>query len=95
MTAGEGPGDRILGDWPLALGDYLDIAIVALSGIATVVGFASFLQVRVCRVECARLREKVGRLSEDVKHLVNAEQRRFLKQLQTPQNEEDRSKAAK
>ena len=83
-----------MGDWQLTLGDYLIIAIVALAFIATFIAFATLLQVRVYRVECARLREEVKRLSDDVMHLVNAEQRRFLKELKSPQKEEDRSKAA-
>jgi hypothetical protein len=83
-----------LGDWQLTLGDFLVIAIVALVFIATFIAFATLLQGWVCRVECARLREEMKRLSDDVRHLVNAEQRRFLKELKSSQKEEDRSKAA-
>jgi hypothetical protein len=83
-----------LDDWHLTLGDYLVIAIVVLVIITTFIAFATLLQVRVCRVECARLREEVKRLSDDVRLLVNAEQRRFLKELKSPQKEEDGSKAA-
>jgi hypothetical protein len=53
------------------------------------IGLATLIQVRDCRVECARLRKEVKQLSEDVRHLVNAEQRRFLRELQSPQKEED------
>jgi hypothetical protein len=82
-----------LGDWQLTLGDYLSI-IIALLVIAAFLGLATFFQVRFSRSECARLRKEVGRLSEDIKHLVNAEQRRFLKELNSPQKEEDSSKAS-
>jgi hypothetical protein len=85
-----------LGDWQLApgAGSYLVVAIVALLGIAIFIGIATFLQVRVCRVECARLRAEVKRLSEDVEHLVADAQRRFLKELQSPQKEEGNRKTA-
>jgi hypothetical protein len=72
-----------LRDWQFTLGDYLGFAIVVLTVIATFVAFATFLQVRACRIQCAHLREQLRRLSEDVQHLVNAEQRRFLKELQS------------
>ncbi len=35
------------------------------------------------RGEFTRLREDVAQLSEDVKHLLNAEQRRFLQELKS------------
>jgi len=66
----------------------LAILIVALTAITTVVGLATFIQVQVCRVECGRLREGLNRLSEDVKHLMVAEQRRFLKELQSFKEED-------
>jgi hypothetical protein len=80
-----------LGDWQLTLaaGGYLGATIVALLGIAIFIGIATFLQVRACRVECARLRAEVKRLSEEVEHLVADAQRRFLKELQSSQKEED------
>jgi hypothetical protein len=61
----------------------LAILVVALSAITTVIGLATFIQVQVCRVEYARLREGLDRLSEDMKHLMVAEQRRFLKELKS------------
>jgi hypothetical protein len=87
-----GPEIAFLGDWQLTLGDYLS-TIIALLVIAAFIGLATFFQVTFSRIECARLRKEVGRLSEKVKHLVNAEQKRFLKEL-NPQKEEDSSKAA-
>jgi hypothetical protein len=67
----------------------LAILIIALSAITTVIGLATFIQVRACRVEYTRLREGLNQLSEDVKHLMVAEQRRFLKELRS--SEEDAS----
>ena len=61
----------------------LVILVVTLSAITTVVGVATFIQVQACRAEYARLREGLNRLSEDVKHLMVAEQRRFLKELKS------------
>lgn len=65
----------------------LVILIVALSTITAVIGLATFIQVQVCRVEYARLREGLDRLSEDIKHLMVAEQRRFLKELKSSKDE--------
>jgi hypothetical protein len=65
----------------------LAILIVALSAITAVIGLATFIQVQVCRVEYARLREGLDRLSEDIKHLMVAEQRRFLKELKSSKDE--------
>jgi hypothetical protein len=65
----------------------LAILIVALSAITTVIGLATFIQVQVCRVEYARLRELLERVSEDMKHLMVAEQRRFLKELKSSKEE--------
>lgn len=61
----------------------LAILVVALSAITTVVGLATFIQVQACRAEYALLRKGLNRLSEDVKHLMVAEQRRFLKELKS------------
>jgi hypothetical protein len=61
----------------------LAILFVALLAIATAVGLATFIQVQACRAEHARLREGLNRLSEDMKHLTVAEQRRFLKELKS------------
>ena len=81
----------VLGDWQLTLaaGGHLGVAVVALLGIIIFMGLATFLKVRATRVECARLRAEVKRLSEEVEHLVADAQRRFLKELQSSQKEED------
>lgn len=80
----------VLGDWQLTLaaGGHLGVAVVALLGIIIFMGLATFLKVRATRVECARLRAEVKRLSEDVKHLVNAEQSRFLRGLKSSKKED-------
>jgi len=57
-------------------------------GITTIIGLATFIQVRACRVEYTRLRVGLNQLSEDVKHLMVAEQRRFLKELQSSKEED-------
>jgi hypothetical protein len=67
----------------------LVILVVALSAITAVVGLATFIQVQACRAEYARLREGLNRLSEDVKHLMVAEQRRFLKELKTSKEKDE------
>jgi hypothetical protein len=61
----------------------LAILVVALSAITSIVGLATFIQAQACRTEYARLRGGLNRLSEDVKHLLVAEQRRFLKELKS------------
>jgi hypothetical protein len=66
----------------------LAILIIALSAITTVIGLATFILVQACRVECTRLREGLNQLSEDMKHLTVAEQRRFLKELQSSKEED-------
>lgn len=65
-----------MSDWQLTLatGVYLSAAIIAISVIV--------ILVRAQR-EFTRLREDVAQLSEDVKHLLNAEQRRFLQELKS------------
>jgi hypothetical protein len=45
--------------------------------------------------EYARLREGLNQLSEDVKHLMVAEQRRFLKELKSSKEKTDRPRMTK
>ena len=65
-----------MSDWQLTLatGVYLSAAIIAIWVIVMLVR---------ARGEFTRLREDVAQLSEDVKHLLNAEQRRFLQELKS------------
>jgi hypothetical protein len=58
----------------LAAGVYLSAAIIAISAIV--------ILVRAQR-QFTRLREDVAQLSEDGKHLLNVEQRRFLQELKS------------
>jgi hypothetical protein len=69
-----------LGDWQLtfAIGVFLAAVVIAISIVIIL------LKVKA---EVARLREAVMRLSEDVKHLLNAEQRRFLQELKLSKRE--------
>jgi hypothetical protein len=74
----------VLGDWQLTL---VTVAYFG-SAIAAVLGIIALRKARSRQSELARLREEVARLSKDVKHLVDAEQRRFLKELKSPEKEE-------
>ena len=65
----------------------LVILIVALSAITAVIGVRDVHSNTSVRVEYARLREGLDRLSEDIKHLMVAEQRRFLKELKSSKDE--------
>jgi hypothetical protein len=62
----------VLGDWQLTL---VTVAYFG-SAIAAVLGIIALRKARSRQSELARLREEVARLSKDVKHLVDAEQRR-------------------
>jgi len=66
-------------DWPLNDSQFVTATIL---GIMLVVLIATaFRKARVTRKEFARLREDVKQLSEEVKELQAAEQRRFIKEL--------------
>lgn len=65
----------------------LAILIVVLATITAVAGLATFVQVAKCRAENMRLREGLHRLSDDVKQLMIAEQRRFLMELKSSKEE--------
>jgi uncharacterized membrane protein (DUF106 family) len=66
-------------DWPLGDSQFVTATIL---GIMLVVLIATaFRKVRVTRKEFARLREDVKQLSEGMKELQAAEQRRFIKEL--------------
>jgi hypothetical protein len=71
--------------WQLTLATcvYLGSVILAILGILT------HGKARVHLAEFARLREDLKHLAEDVKQLLNAEQRRFLKELRSSKTEED------
>jgi hypothetical protein len=80
-------GGWVLGNWQQAFvaGVYLSAVIIALAVI---------LILFRTKAQLARLREEVARLSEDMKHLLNAEQRRFLQELKLSKSEkaeEDKS----
>jgi hypothetical protein len=68
-----------MSDWPLNDSQLATAAILALMLIVLIV--TAFRKTRVTRKEFARLQREVKRLSDDVKELQGAEQRRFLKEL--------------
>jgi len=64
----------------LFTGAYVGIAIIVVLAIVIL------LKARVRWGELAHMREDMAQLSEDVKHLMIAEQRRILMELNSPQN---------
>jgi hypothetical protein len=76
--------DWPLNDWQLALATAvcLGVIIILLSAIA-------LRTTRISRAEFARLQKDFKQLSEDVKGLIAAEQRRFLKELKTSKKDGD------
>jgi hypothetical protein len=70
----------------------LYVAVVACMTVAAVLVFVAARKVRARQTELARLRADVNRLSDDVKYLMNAEQRRFLMELKSPQDAKEESK---
>jgi hypothetical protein len=77
-----------LSDWRAML----YVAVVACMTVAAVLVFVAARKVRARQTELARLRADVNRLSDDVKYLMNAEQRRFLMELKSPQDAKEESK---
>ena len=65
----------------LATGVYLGSVIIAVSGIV------ARRKARIRAAEFARLREDVKLLREDVRHLLNDQQRRFLTSLKSSEKE--------
>jgi hypothetical protein len=79
-------------DWPLNDSQFVTATIL---GIMLVVLIATaFRKARVTRKEFARLREDVKQLSEEVKELQAAEQRRFIKELNAAEKTNQTSIAA-
>jgi peptidoglycan hydrolase CwlO-like protein len=68
-----------MSDWPL--NDSQLATAVFLGLMLIVLTVTVFRKARVSRKEFARLQKDVKRLSDDVKELQVAEQRRFLKEL--------------
>jgi cytoskeletal protein RodZ len=76
-----------MGDWP---GNDFQLVTAVILGLLLVVLIVTALQrARVTRKEFAKLRKDVKQLSDDVKALQVAEQRRFIKELRTAKDDED------
>ena len=68
--------------------------VIALGVVAMLVVWIVFRKFTVSRAEFARLKQDLERLSEDVKGLTAAEQRRFLKELKEPPRKDSDDLAA-
>ena len=68
-----------MSNWPLSDSQFLTAAI--LGAVLVVLIVTAFRKAGVTRKEFARLQEHVKRLSEDVKELRVAEDRRFIQEL--------------
>jgi peptidoglycan hydrolase CwlO-like protein len=81
-----------MGDWPLNDSQMVTAAIFGLMLVVLIV--IAFRKTRVTRKEFARLQKDVKRLSDDVRELQMAEQRRFLKELKTSKADDKPPSAA-
>jgi hypothetical protein len=66
-------------DWPLNDSQLLTAGILGVMLVVLIV--TAFRKATVTRKEFARLREDIKQLSEEVKELQAAEQRRFIREL--------------
>jgi len=73
--------------WPLNVSP-LAIAI-GLGVFIVVLMWTALRRITVRRTEFLRLQQDLKQLSEDVKWLMAAEQRRFLKELKAPRKDSD------
>lgn len=73
-----------LGDWQFmpAVGPYIGALIILVLAIIAV------RNTRARRAELAHLRRDIGKLSEGVRYLVDAEQRRFLQALKASKDKD-------
>jgi hypothetical protein len=78
-----------LSDWRLVL----FLGVFAGMTVVVVLAIVAAQKIRARRAEFARMREDIKRLSEDVKYLMNAEQRRFLMELKSPGDANEVSKS--
>ena len=68
-----------MSDWPLNDSQLVTAGILGVMFVVLIV--TAFRKASVTRKEFARLREDIKQLSEEVKELQAAEQRRFIKEL--------------
>jgi hypothetical protein len=77
-----------LSDWRLVL----FVGVFACMTVIVVLAIVAAQKVRARQAEFARMREDIKQLSEDVKYLMNTEQRRFLMELKSPRDVKEESK---
>jgi uncharacterized membrane protein (DUF106 family) len=70
-------------DWPLNDSQIVTATILGIMLVVLIV--TAFRKARVPRKEFARLQDDVKLLSEEVKELQAAEQRRFIQELNAPE----------
>jgi hypothetical protein len=73
-----------MSEWPMNDSQLLSAGILGIMLVVLIV--TAFRKASVTRKECARLREDIKQLSEEVKELQAAEQRRFIKELNASEN---------
>ena len=71
-------------DWLVTDAQLALSIVIALGVVAVLVVWIVFRKFTVSRAEFARLKQDLEHLSEHVKGLTAAEQRRFLKELKEP-----------
>ena len=71
-------------DWPVTDAQLALSIVIALGVVAMLVVWIVFRKFTVSRAAFAQLKQDLKHLSEDVKGLTAAEQRRFLKELKGP-----------
>jgi hypothetical protein len=94
VAGGNGRKEAALYDWPL---NDSQLALAAAVGLGVVVITLIVMALRtasISRAEFARLQRDIKQLSEEVKALLAAEQRRFLKELKVSEREGDEPTAA-
>jgi hypothetical protein len=77
------PRDWLPSDWQL------EVAVGSLGLFIAVLIFGALRKIFVTRAEFARLQRKFERLSDDMKGLLRAEERRFVTGLRAPKKEAD------
>jgi hypothetical protein len=75
--------DWLPGDWQL------EVAVGFLSLLIAVLVLGALRKIFVTRAEFASLQRKFEKLSDDVKGLLRAEERRFMTELKAPKKEGD------
>jgi hypothetical protein len=74
-------------DWPLSESQLITAGLLSVMLIVLIV--TAFRKAGITRKEFARVREDVKRLSEEMKELQEAEQRRFINELNATERTTD------